>query len=230
MFRDERFVDGIRLGLGPAAAVFVVGAWFGAAAGAAGWSLGLSITFSALAFSASAQFALLTTLATGTVLSAVIAAVLINARYVVMSVALNDSLRGGRLWRAVQAQALADVSFAVAHRGGGRFDVIRLVGATVPQWGCWVAGTTVGLLGSPSPHLMRVLGMDVVFPAFFLLLALHEVRRSRRAMAGAIVGGGIASVLLFVTNPGNALLGATATALIGALPSHAPPDDQEVES
>jgi predicted branched-subunit amino acid permease len=206
------------MGVGPGAAVFVLGASFGAAAGAAGWDLTLSVAFSALAFSASAQFALLTTLTTGTALSAVIAAVLINARYIVMSVALNDSMRGGRIRRAMQAQALADASFVVAHRGGGRFDVARLIGASVPQWICWTVGTAVGLLGSPSRHLMHVLGVDVVFPAFFLLLALHEVRRSRRALAGTVAGAGFASVLLFVTDPGNALLGATAGALIGVLP------------
>ena len=58
-----------------------------------------------------------------------------------MGIALNDSLHGSRLWRALQAQALVDASFMVAHRGGGRFDIARLVGATVPQWPCWVVGT-----------------------------------------------------------------------------------------
>jgi len=219
VFRHQGFKEGLRVGSGPAAAVFVLGVAFGAAADAAGWGAGLPVVFSALAFSGSAQFALLTTLTAGSVLAAVLAAVLINARYLVMSVALNDSLRGGRPWRAVQAQALSDASFVVAHRGGGRFDVRLLVGASLPQWACWVAGTAVGVLTSPSPKLMHDLGADVVFPAFFLLLALEEVRRSRRAMVGATVGAALAAVLLFVTSPGNALLGATLATLIGALPA-----------
>jgi len=221
--RAEGLVAGIRVGAGPAAAVFVLGVAFGAAARAADWGLSVPVVFSALAFSGSAQFALLATLTAGGVVSAVAAAVLINARYVVMSVALNDSLHGGRLRRALQAQALADASFVVAHRGGGRFDVARLVGASIPQWACWVSGTAVGVLSSPSPHLMHALGADVVFPAFFLLLAMDEVTRSRRAMAAAAVGACIAAALLFVTTAGNALLAATAAALIGAV--HGGTDD-----
>jgi predicted branched-subunit amino acid permease len=132
-------------------------------------------------------------------------------------VALNDSLRGGRLRRALQAQALLDASFAVGHRGDGRFDVARVIGASIPQWVCWVGGTAAGLLAAPSAHLMNALGADVVFPAFFLMLALDELRKSRRAIVAAILGAGIAAALLFVTSPGNALLGATAAALIGAV-------------
>ena len=69
--------------------------------------------------------------------------------------------RGGRLWRALQAQALLDASFAVGHRGNGRFEVARVIGASIPQWMCWVGGTAVGLLAAPSAHLMHALGADV---------------------------------------------------------------------
>jgi 4-azaleucine resistance transporter AzlC len=218
----EGLVEGMRLGFGPGAAVFILALSFGAGASAAGWGLALPLFFSMVAFSGSAQFALLTTLSPGGAVSAVPTAVLINARYLVMSVALNDSLNGGRLRRALQAQALTDASFVFAHRGGGRFDLPRLVGASVPQWLFWVAGTAVGVLTRPSPDLMHTLGADVVFPAFFLMLAVDEVRRSRRALVGAVLGAVIAGGLLLVTVPGNALLGATAAALIGALPDDYP--------
>jgi branched chain amino acid efflux pump len=218
----EGLLEGMRRGFGPGAAVFVLALSFGAAASAAGWGLVLPVFFSMAAFSGSAQFALLTTLSPGGAVSAVATAVLINARYLVMSVALNDSLSGGRLRRALQAQALADASFVVAHQGGGRFDLPRLVGASAPQWLFWVAGTAVGVLTQPSPDLLHTLGADVVFPAFFLMLAMEELRRSRRAIVGAALGAVIAGGLLVVTAPGNALLGATAAALIGALPDDYP--------
>ncbi len=70
---------------------------------------------------------------------------------------------------------------------------------------------------------MHALGADVVFPAFFLMLALDELRKSQRAIVAAILGAGIAAALLFVTNPGNALLGATAAALVGAVHGRRPP-------
>ncbi|HTR91178.1 MAG TPA: AzlC family ABC transporter permease [Trebonia sp.] len=212
----QALTDGIRLGAGPGAATFVLGLAFGAAASAAGWGGAVPLVFSVLACSGSAQFTLLATLPAGAV-AAVAAAVLINARYFVMSVALNDSLRGGRVRRALQAQALLDASFAAGHRGNGRFDVARLVGASIPQWMGWVSGTAAGLLAAPSAHLMHALGTDVALPAFFLMLALDELGKSRRAIIAAVLGASIAAALLFVTSPGNALMGATAAALAGAV-------------
>lgn len=211
------FVSGARAAAGPAAAVFVLGVSFGSAAMNAGWGTGAPLLFSALAFSGSAQFSLLTTLPTGSALAAVTSATLINARYLVMGIALNDSLRGNRAWRAVQAQALVDASFVVAHRGGGRFDIPRLVGASVSQWCAWVVGTGCGVLLQPDPALLTQLGADVIFPAFFLILALEEIH-SRRAAVAALSGACIAGGLLLVAQPGIALLAATAGALVGALP------------
>jgi predicted branched-subunit amino acid permease len=143
---------------------------------------------------------------------------LINARYVVMGIALNDSLRGSRLWRAVQAQVLVDASFVVAYRGAGLFDIVRMAGASVPQWLGWVAGTAVGVLTRPSSDLLHDTGADVIFPAFFLVLLMEEVRRSRRALFSALCGAVIAGAMLLVTEPGYALLAATAGALVGLLP------------
>ncbi len=213
------FAEGARAAAGPAAATFVLGVSFGAAAGAAGWGVAAPLVFSAFAFSGSAQFSLLTTLSTGSAVAAVASAVLINARYLVMGVALNDSLHGSRLRRALQAQALVDASFVVSHRGDGRFDYPRLLGATVPQWSCWLVGTLTGLVLQPDPSVLERLGADVVFPAFFLILVLDEVRSQRSAVAalgGALIAGG----LLLVTEPGYALLAATAAALVGAMPEH----------
>ena len=219
MTTRSSFVEGVRLGVGPGAATFVLGLSFGAAATIAGWGVALPLLFSMFAFSGSAQFALLTTLPAGGALAAVATAVLINARYLVMGVALNDSLHGSRLWRALQAQAIVDASFVVAHRGGGRFDIARLVGATVPQWLCWVTGTAIGSLLRPAPDLLYSLGADVIFPAFFFVLAMEEVGRSPRALFGALCGAAIAGGLLFLTEPGFALLAATAGALVGIIPS-----------
>ena len=214
-FRAD-FAHGARDAIGPAAATLVLGISFGAAAAGADWGFAAPLAFSALGFSGSAQFTLLTTLHTGSALAAVASAVLINARYLVMGLALNDSLQGSRGRRALQAQALVDASFVVAHRGGGRFDIGRLFGATVPQWSCWLLGTLLGLLARPDAALMQRLGLDVVFPAFFVLLILEEIKSSRAAIA-ALCGGCISGALLLVTEPGYALLAATAAALLGLL-------------
>ena len=96
MTTRESFVEGMRAAVGPAAATFVLGVSFGAAADTAGWGVAVPLFFSAFAFSGSAQFSLLTTFETGSAFAAVTSAVLINARYLVMGVALNDSLHGSR--------------------------------------------------------------------------------------------------------------------------------------
>jgi len=213
----ESFKAGVRTGVGPAAATFAVGMAFGSGAAAAGWGGAQSMLFSMFAFSGSAQFTLLTTFSAGSVVAAVAAAVLINARYLVMGVALNDSLHGGRFRRALQAQALIDASFVLAHRGDGRYDIARLVGATLPSWFAWVGGTAAGLLLRPSPSTLHQVAADVVFPAFFLILVIDEVRASPRAILGAAAGAVIAGGLLLWLQPGYALIAATAGALVGVL-------------
>lgn len=209
------FTRGLRLGIGPGLATGVLALNFGAEARARGWGTAVPVAFSAFAFSGSAQFTLLSSLSGATVLAAVVAAAMINVRYLVMSVAIAPSLHGGRLTRMLQAQAIVDASFLVAHDEDDRYDVWRMIGASFPQWVCWTGGTAIGVLVAPSPDLMHRLGLDVAFPAFFVVLLIDEVRRSRRAVVAGLLGGMIAAGLLFVTGPSYALLGAAAATLIG---------------
>lgn len=213
------FVAGMWAAAGPAGATLVLGVTYGAVAHAQGWGVLLPIVASLLLMSSSAQFTLLTVLAGGGgAAAAAAAATMINARYLVMSIALTPSLRGGRVRRALEAQTLADASFVVAHAGGGRFHRERLMGATVPQWTGWLAGTVIGVLAAPPQDVMDRFGLDVVFPAFFLVLAMDELRRSRRAALAGALGAVLAAALLFAVSPGMALVLATVAALIGALP------------
>lgn len=98
---------------------------------------------------------------------------LVNVRYLVMSVALSGSLRGGRLRFALQAQALVDASFAISHGGEGEYDVGKLFGASCPQWMCWVLGTATGLILTPPPTFIHTFGLDTALPAFFLILGVR---------------------------------------------------------
>jgi predicted branched-subunit amino acid permease len=218
----QRLIGGMRVGAGLAAASFVLALTFGAAAQDQGWSLPAITLASALIFSGSAQFALLTALAGSGILGpAIAAAILINARYLPMGLAVGPSLSGGRLRRALQGQFVVDGSFVAAHSGHGRFDRYRLIGATVVQWPAWVAGTMIGAVAAPPADLAHRLGLDVVFPAFFLLLLLDELRTSRSGYGAAALGAAVAAILLWWVPPGVALLAATSGALI-ALRSRRP--------
>lgn len=174
------------------------------------------IVMSALLFAGSAQFAATAVLAAGGGAAAAIAAgILLNLRYVPMGLALAPSLHGGRLRRAAVGQAMIDFSWAASSRGDGRFDVPFMIGATLPSYPAWVGGTAVGvaagdLIGDPA-----ALGLDAMFPAFFLCLLIEgELRPGRPALATA-VGSLVALGLIPFTPAGVPVIAASGAALIG---------------
>jgi predicted branched-subunit amino acid permease len=210
----DGWVDGLRLGLGLGTAVCVLALSFGALAREQGWSVLQATVGSLLVFSGSAQFALLTGLPAGGALPAVGAAVLVNLRFVPLAAAATSSLRGGRLRRSIEAQGVVDGSWVAAYRGGGRFARPVLLGASLVQWPAWVAGTLIGALVAPSAEVFTRWGLDVVFPAFYLLLLL-DLLRDPAARLPALLGGVLAGVLLLVAPAGTALLAASIAALVG---------------
>jgi predicted branched-subunit amino acid permease len=212
----QRFASGVKVGTGLALAAFVLAVTFGALVRSQGWGVLATIVCSLIVFSASAQFALATALAGGGgILTAVVAAALINGRFIPMGVAVAGDLRGGRVRKALEGQAVVDGAWAAAHLGGGRFDRYKLFGATIVVWPAWVAGTALGVVFAPPESLMESLGLDVVFPGFFLLLLLDELRGSRTARVTAGLGALIAAGLAFLVPAGLALLGASTAALLG---------------
>ncbi|MFE6228400.1 MULTISPECIES: AzlC family ABC transporter permease [unclassified Streptomyces] len=214
---------GVRVGLALGAASFLLAVSFGAMTQSQGWALAGAVLCSMAVFSASAQFALVATLgAGGGVASAVAAAALVNARFLPMGVSVSGALRGGRLRRAVEAQAVVDGSWAAAHLGGGRFDREVLFAATAIQWVLWAAGTALGAYLAPSPDLLASLGLDVVAPAMFLFLLLDLVGADRLSRTTALLGAAVAAVLSFVLPAGPALIGAACASLV-ALTRPVPP-------
>jgi 4-azaleucine resistance transporter AzlC len=209
------FRAGLRAGVPYAIAGGIVALSFGVLARQAGFSAVGAIVMSAIVFAGSAQFAAIAIIAAGGGVGAAIgAAALMNSRFLSMGVALAPSLSGRALRRAVQGQTVVDASWAMANRGDGRFDRHFLFGASAVQYVTWTIGTTAGAVGGDVLGDPRALGLDAIFPAFFLALLLPEVRerRSRRvALAGALV----ALALVPVTPPGVPVLAASLAALVG---------------
>ncbi len=195
----------------------VVAISFGVLARSLGWGVLAPIVFSVITFSASAQFAVAAVLgAGGGVFAAIAAAVLLNARFLPMGVAVAPFLKGGPLRRALEGQAIVDPSWALASRGGGRFDREFMIGATVPQFAAWIAGTVVGVLADDVVGDVERLGLDVIFPAFFLALLVVELRSGgKRAIAAATIAAALAAALLPFAPPGVPVLAASAAALLG---------------
>ena len=149
----------------------------------------------------------------GSALAAIVAASLLNARYVPMSVAVA-SLFPGPLWRRlVESQLIVDESWALSGRGG-RFERPVLVGAGLLLYVLWVASTAVGTfvgdrLGDPEDY-----GLDAAFATLFLGLALPYLR-SRRALEAALLGAAIVFVLIPIAPVGLPIVAASAACLLG---------------
>lgn len=214
---DPSFQGGLRAGVPVAIAGFALAVSFGVVARPV-MGVVAPIVMSALVFAGAAQFGSVAVLAAGGgPIAAIAAGILLNSRYVPMGVALAPSLGRRRpLRRALIAQTMVDYSWAAAMRGGGRFDVRFMIGATLPMYLLWVAGTTVGVLAGEAIGDTERLGLDAIFPAFFLALLLGgEAGRSPRAVAAALLGGAIALALIPLAPPGVPVIAACLAALIG---------------
>jgi branched chain amino acid efflux pump len=210
------YLAGARASVPFALATLVLGISFGVLARSLGWGVVAPIVFSVIAFSGSAQFAVAAVLgAGGGAIAAILAAVLLNARFGPMGVAVAPYLKGGPIRRALEGQAMVDASWALANRGGGRFDREFMIGATVPQGVAWIAGTAIGAVGGDFIGDPERLGLDVIFPAFFLALLAEELSGGGRAVAVALGAAGLAIALVPLAPPGVPVIAACAAALLG---------------
>ncbi len=218
--------QGVLTGFGLASASFALAVTFGASARSLGWGTVPIIVCSLVIFSGSAQFALAAALSGGGAVPAVAAAALINARFIPMALSVAPSMRGGALRRALVGQAVVDGSWVAAHQGEGRFDEQVLIGATLPQWPAWVCGTALGALLHPPQHIVQAFALDVVFPAFFLVLLIDELRESPAARRAAALATALTAGLVIVLPVGIALLCAACAALIGIFNPPAEPGEK----
>ena len=210
----ESFRAGMRAGLPFAIAGCLVSLTFGVLAREVGFSALGAIVMSAIVFAGSAQFVVISILAGGGgPAAALAAAALMNSRFLPMGAALAPSLPGGWLKRAAQAQTVVDTSWAMANRGEGR-DRHFLFGATSVQYVTWFSGTAIGALGGNALPDPEKLGLDAIFPAFFLGLLIAELRDGQ---AGAVALGGalIALALVPVAPAGVPVLAGSIAALAG---------------
>jgi len=175
-----------------------------------------AITMSVFVFAGAAQFAATAVLASGgSAFTAILAGMMLNARYLPMGIAIAGSLPGGMFGRAVRGQAVVDASWAASHLGGGRFDHRLMIGATVPQYPAWVLGTVIGVIGANSLGDPAAFGLDALFPAFFLALLMAEGAQSRLARVVAVTAAALALLLTPLLPAGLPILFASSAALLG---------------
>ena len=173
------------------------------------------VVMSVAVFSGAAQFAALTVLITGGgAVAAIAAGMLMNARWLPMGLAVGPFLKGGPVRRSLESIGIVDASFALARNGDGTYDRGVMIGASIPQGIAWVGGTLLGVLGGSLIGDPQALGLDAMFPAFFLALLFGEAR-TRPAVIASAAGALVALALLPWAPPGLPVVAAAAAALIG---------------
>ena len=213
---NARFRAGMRAAIPFAIAGGLLATSFGVLARDAGMPGWAAVLMSAIVFAGSAQIAALSIVNAGGGLgSAIGAAALMNSRFLPMGVAIGPSLPGGPGRRAAQGQAVVDASWALASDGKGGFDRDVLLGSSAMQYITWVGGTIAGVIGGSALGDPDKIGLDAIYPAFFLALLIAELRESRLGQLVAVVGALIAFALVPVAPPGIPVLAASLASLIG---------------
>ena len=196
----------------PAAAF---GASFGVLAAAAGMGKLAPIVMSATTFAGAGQFAAASILDEGgAMIAAMAAAALLNSRYVPIGISVAPLFDGPRWKRVLEAQLIVDESWAIANRGGGRFDKGLLLGAGLVLYPCWVLSTAIGAVAGDLLADPERLGLDAAFPALFLALLVPQLR-TRTTVAAALGGAAVALALVPVAPAGVPIIAAAVVCLIG---------------
>jgi len=205
-------------GLGIIVSAAGFGFVFGLAARTSGhYSVLEAMAMSLIAFGGAAQFAAVGYIATGVAWPAIVVlTALLNARHVLYSAALAPWFRGRSFAeRAVAAHLLTDESFAlsIAHfRRVGRFDPVgywfpAIVTTLVP----WNLATFAGVTIGDAIVQPQRLGIDVIFPAAMIGLAVGLVT-GRRELVAAVVGAAVAVGVSLAISP---TIGVIAGGLVG---------------
>jgi len=212
---SRTYLDGVRAAAPIGVAALAFGLSFGVLARSAGMGRIAPVVMSATTFAGSAQFAAASILgAGGGLVTAIVAAVLLNLRYGPIGLSAAGAFEG-RWWkRAVTAQLVVDESWAIAQRDDGRTDRHLLVGAGLLLLVTWTTGTAIGAFAGDLVADPEALGLDAAFPALFLALLWSQVRERSKLLA-ALGGAAIALVLMPFSGPGVPIVVASLACLIG---------------
>ena len=173
------------------------------------------IVASVVVFAGAAQFASLGVLAAaGGAGAAIVAGLMMNARFLPIGFAVAPALKGRPLRRAAEGQTVVDASFAIARKPDGTFDRGVLIGSTIPQAAGWMGGTAIGVFAGSAISDPGTFGLDALFPAFFLALLVEEARGGLTVTV-AVLGAAIMLALMSFVPVGLAIVIASAAALLG---------------
>jgi 4-azaleucine resistance transporter AzlC len=171
---------------------FSIAVAFGVAGRELGFGLPVLTALSVFVFAGASQFLAVQLLAQGVGGLAVIAATLVlNARHIVMSLALRDRVTGSRIPRPLLAFGITDEVFTSAATRTGPIRDTELLTIEALAYSGWVSGTIAGfLVGGFLPPIVEE-AMGIALYAMFVALIVPGVLRFWRygvvvAAAGAV--------------------------------------------
>lgn len=160
-----------------ALALFVIpyGMAFGVAAIESGMPALHAVAMSVFVFSGAAQFASLDLWSSASVISLLLVALAVSARFILLGAALSPWInRLSRPKRLVALSVLSDPNFADslhAFQNHDR-DIGRLLGGGLVLWAAWIIGTAIGAIIGQSFGDLDRFGIDVLMPSYFAALLL----------------------------------------------------------
>ncbi|MEE8440636.1 MAG: AzlC family ABC transporter permease [Spirochaetia bacterium] len=181
----------IQLGIAILLGYFSIAVAFGVTGRDLGFPLLVLIGLSVFVFAGASQFLAIQLLAQGVGGVAVIVATLIlNARHVVMSLAVRDRIEGDSVPKPVLAFGITDEVFASAAIRVGPIRDVDLLTMEILAYSGWVGGTIAGfVVGRFLPPAIEE-AMGIALYAMFVSLIVPGIARFRRygmvvAAAGA---------------------------------------------
>lgn len=217
------FRDGAPLGLG----IFVYGLGFGLVAAQVQFALAQAVGMSVAVYSGSAQLAAVNLIQTGHLTLTTLAATILltNARYLMFGATLQPWLSGTSTSRALGSLLLlGDANWLMTMRAirAGEPDRAYLAGTGAPMLGGWVLGTGLGLVSGSIIPDPRLLGADLMLPAFAAAM-MAGMMTSRPALLAAGVGAAVALAVLGLAGPAWAIIAAGLAGAGVAAALHRPP-------
>lgn len=189
---------------------------FGALAVTAGLSPAKALGMSLLVFTGASQFAFIGVIANGgSVLAAIVPALLLAGRNGLYGLSLAPLLHGRLPVRALEAHLVIDESTAMARAQRTRRSAHRAfleTGLSVLVF--WNIGTIAGAEFGKAIGDPHRLGLDAMFPAAFLFLLAPQLRRAG-GKGSALAGAAIALALVSFVSPGVPIL----ASCLGILPA-----------
>lgn len=199
--------------------MFAIALSYGATAAALGFPWWFPVLLGSVVLAGGAELLFIGIVGSGgSVVAAVAAGLLVNARHLPYGLSVPDVVGRG-WWRLLGTHVMNDESVALALAQEGqdsRKSAYWSCGVGILL--CWPAGAYLGgLLGTAVPDT-GAFGLDAVFPAVLFALILPAVRSGGGPMRAALAGGVIAAATTPVLPPGLPVLVGLAGLVFALLP------------